>query len=302
MTILFTSSACLEHDVPFGYPERPERLERLLRGSEREIREVEEHPRTGPAIAAVHDAVYLERFERAVARGDGLLSSADNPLSPGTHRAAKAAVDAILAASDWTVDRSDARPFVAVRPPGHHAEHASAMGFCYLNNVAIAARYLIESRGLERVAIFDFDVHHGNGTQHLFEESAVVLYASVHQWPFYPGTGAESERGRGEGEGTTTNVCLAAGSGDDEYREAIEGRILPAIEDFRPQALLVSAGFDAWRRDPLGGMRVSLEGYAEWGVMLRRSAAAWCAGRLLSVLEGGYDIEALSDLVDAYLG
>ena len=176
------------------------------------------------------------------------------------------------------------------------------MGFCYFNNVAIAARYLIQHHGLARVAILDFDVHHGNGTQHLFEENAEVLYLSVHQWPFYPGTGAEAERGRGAGEGATVNVCLAAGCGDEEYRQAFDEKVLPALDAFRPQALLVSAGFDAWRGDPLGGMRVSRRGYAEWGETLRRTADDCCDGRMLSVLEGGYDIAALPGLVDAYLG
>jgi acetoin utilization deacetylase AcuC-like enzyme len=155
--------------------------------------------------------------------------------------------------------------------------------------------------GLGRIAIFDFDVHHGNGTQHLFESDPSVLYVSVHQFPFYPGTGGAEERGIGEGRGTTLNVPLPAGSGDDTYRAALLERVVPALEAFRPDLLLVSAGFDAWRGDPLGGMRVSQEGFAEWGRELAAFARRACGGRMLSVLEGGYDLSALPGLVRAYL-
>ncbi len=174
------------------------------------------------------------------------------------------------------------------------------MGFCFFNNVAIAAEYLRRQHGVERVAIFDFDVHHGNGTQHLFAARRNVFFASVHQYPFYPGTGAQSEIGHGEGEGATLNVPLPAGAGDEEYREAIEGKVLPALRSFAPQVLLLSAGFDAWRDDPLGGMKVSKEGYREWGLRLGELAADCCEGRLLAVLEGGYDRLALPELLTAH--
>lgn len=304
MSEVFTHASCPEHDVPFGFPERRDRLDRILErlAASREVSEAAAHPAREAALAAVHDEVYLGLFERAVERGDGLLCSADNPLSSGTLEAARGAVDTLLAAADRMMEKPAARPFAAVRPPGHHAERATAMGFCYYNNVAVAAQYLIDRHGLDRVAIFDFDVHHGNGTQHLFEERTDVFFASVHQWPFYPGTGAEGERGRNAGAGATLNVCLAAGAGDDEYRRAIEKRIVPALADFGPQALLVSAGFDAWRADPLGGMEVSEGGFGRWGEIVRRAAEDLCEGRILSTLEGGYDLEALPSLVEAYLG
>ena len=304
MSEVFTHPSCPSHDVPFGFPEHRERLDRVLErlAASHEVSEAPAHPDREAALAAVHDEVYLRLFERAVERGDGLLCSADNPLSSGTLEAARGAVDTLLTAADRMMETPAARPFAAVRPPGHHAERATAMGFCYYNNVAVAAQYLIDRHGLDRVAILDLDVHHGNGTQHLFEERADVFFASVHQWPFYPGTGAEDERGRGGGAGATLNVCLGAGAGDDEYRRAIEDRIVPALIDFGPRALLVSAGFDAWRADPLGGMRVSESGFELWGEIVRRTADDLCRGRILSTLEGGYDLEALPSLVETYLG
>ena len=174
------------------------------------------------------------------------------------------------------------------------------MGFCYFNNVAVAVEHLRRSGGLERLVVFDFDVHHGNGTQHIFYGDPGVLYVSVHQYPFYPGTGSAGETGEGEGGGTTLNVPLVAGSGDREYEEAMEETVLPALRSFRPELILVSAGFDAWRGDPLGGMRVSQEAFAEWGRLLGELARELCGGRIVSVLEGGYDLQELPGLVVAY--
>jgi acetoin utilization deacetylase AcuC-like enzyme len=305
---VFTDRRCLEHRVPPGFPERPERLAGIV-----------EHLRTGgwdvveapmpegaeEAVRAVHDPAYVERFRSAVERGDSLLDSADNPLSPGTCRAAWAAVGSTLAAADHVMSsepgRAGGRAFAAVRPPGHHAEHDLAMGFCYINNVAVAAEHLRRAHGVARVAIFDFDVHHGNGTQHLFEERADVLYASTHQYPFYPGTGAAGETGRGAGKGATVNVPLPAGTGDRGYQEALETKVLPALRAFAPDVLVVSAGFDAWRADPLGGMAVTEAGFASWGEQLGALAAEVAGGRLLAVFEGGYDLAALPRLVEGCL-
>ena len=301
---VFTHPGCLLHRSPPGFPERPERLARILeqlREDGFEVVEVGDHPEAERAVLATHDAAYVERFRRAVERGDGLLDSADNPLSDGTWAAAWAAISATLAAADWVVEQGGCG-FAAVRPPGHHAERATAMGFCYFNNIAVAADHLRRRHGLERVAVFDFDVHHGNGTQHLFEQRADVFYASTHQFPFYPGTGAEGEQGWGEGVGATLNVPLPAGTGDAGYREALTRRVEPALREFAPQALLVSAGFDAWRHDPIGGMRVSLQGFAEWGRRLGALAGEICQGRLLACLEGGYDLATLPALVSAHFG
>jgi len=305
MIPVLTDLRCLDHGPFTGYPERPERLVGILDHLEAEGWPVErgaEHPGARDAVAALHDPEYVARFERAVARGDGLLDSADNPLSPGTAEAAWAAVEVVLKAADRMMGgEGGGKVFAAVRPPGHHAEHDQAMGFCFFDNIAVAAEYLRTAHGLERVAIFDFDVHHGNGTQHLFESRADVFYASTHQYPFYPGTGAETETGKGEGKGATLNVPLPAGTGDRGYEEAIRSRVLPALEAFRPEAVLISAGFDAWQRDPLAGMQVTEEGFASWGRWLGELADEVCDGRLLAVLEGGYDLSAVPRLVAAFL-
>lgn len=303
MVPVLTDLRGLQHGPFPGYPERPERLQRILDHLEAEGWPVENecrHPQARAVVESLHDPRYVARFERAVARGDGLLDSADNPLSAGTAEAAWGAAEVALAAADRLAEEGG-RIFAAVRPPGHHAEHDRAMGFCFFGNVAVAAEHLRTAHGLDRVAIFDFDVHHGNGTQHLFESRGDVFYASTHQYPFYPGTGAASETGEGEGTGATLNVPLPAGTGDAGYEEAIRGQVIPALEAFAPDALLISAGFDAWQRDPLAGMQVTEEGYAAWGRWLGELADRVCEGRLLSMLEGGYDLEALPRLVTRYL-
>jgi acetoin utilization deacetylase AcuC-like enzyme len=299
---VFSDPRCLRHDVPLGFPEQPDRLARIREGLAARGRAIDDagpHGEARAAVERVHGAAYAERFRRAVERGDGLFDSADNPVVASTWEAAWGAVEATLHAADVTAAGGAA--FAAVRPPGHHAERETAMGFCYFNNVAVAAEHLLARHGLTRIAIFDLDVHHGNGTQHLFEERADVFYASTHQYPFYPGTGAAGERGRGKGLGATLNVPLPAGCGDVEYEEALTAQVLPALQAHAPDALLLSAGFDAWQRDPLGGMRVSAAGFARWGELLGGLARRCCAGRLLAALEGGYDVEALPELVEAFL-
>jgi acetoin utilization deacetylase AcuC-like enzyme len=334
---VFTDSRCLGHVVPPSYPEQPRRLARVLErlrtaglgihdlhpaapaaaapspsppspSSEPSPPEAAEPDglSTPPAdalaaVRALHQESYIERFGRAVERGDGLLDSSDNPLSAGAWDAAWGGVQAALAAADWVAGGRDRTGFAAVRPPGHHAEAATAMGFCFFNNVAVAAQHLRQRHGVSRVAIFDFDVHHGNGTQHLFETRADVFFASTHQYPFYPGTGAADETGLGEGAGATLNLPLPAGTGDAGYAEAIQDHVLPALRRFAPEVLLISAGFDAWMRDPLAGMAVTQDGFARWGEWLRQLAAEVCDGRVVAVLEGGYDIASLPDLVAAHL-
>ena len=306
---VFTDPRCLNHRAPRGFPERPERLSGIvdhLRQRGWDLAEGtsweggrDRAPDVIAAVVAVHEERYVERFGRAAERGDSLLDSADNPLSEGTWEASWAAVETSLAAADHAA--AGAQAFAAVRPPGHHAERAVAMGFCFFNNVAVAAEHLRRRHGAERVAIFDWDVHHGNGTQHIFESRADIFYASTHQYPFYPGTGAASETGIGEGEGATLNVPLPAGTDDAGYAEAIRGRVIPGIREFRPDVLLISAGYDAWQHDPLGGMEVSEEGFRNWGTWMRELADEVCGGRLLAVLEGGYDLANLPRLVEASL-
>lgn len=309
MLRIFTDLRCLEHRAPHGYPERPERLSgvvnRLRAGDWDLAPELARASLAGEAARAavdsVHDSGYVKRLEAAALRGDGLIDSADNPLSPGTLTATWGAVDTVIAAADWVMAAEHRAAFAAVRPPGHHAEKATAMGFCYFNNVAVAAEHLMARHDLERIAILDFDVHHGNGTQHLFEDRGDVLFVSLHQHPFYPGTGAASETGRGAGVGATVNIPLPAGSGDDVYLRVFDQQVVPALERFAPQMLLISAGFDAWSEDPLGGMRVTAGGYQQWGERLVAAAESICSGRCLSVLEGGYDLERLGELVERYL-
>jgi acetoin utilization deacetylase AcuC-like enzyme len=305
VVLVFSDPRCLSHRVHVGYAETPQRLACILDHLAAEGREVRQPGgrRKGAeaAVLRIHDQEYLRRFERAVARGDGLLDSSDNPLSPGTWDAAWAAVETALAAADWVLEEGGRSAFAAVRPPGHHAERDLAMGFCFFNSIAVVAEHMQRHHGLEKVAIVDFDVHHGNGTQHAFEDRGDVLYLSTHQFPFYPGTGAAAERGRGDGEARTVNLPLPAGSGDDTYRQVFAESVLPTLEEFGPDMLLLSAGFDAWKEDPVGGMRVSEHGFFEWSVGLAQLATRICGGRLLSVLEGGYDLSALPTLVNAHL-
>jgi acetoin utilization deacetylase AcuC-like enzyme len=298
---IFTDARCLGHRVPFGFPEVPERLQGIVAALDpgAPVARRGGHPDAEERLVGVHGEEYLHRFRRSVERGDGILDSADNPLVSDTWEAARGAVDAALHAADSAAAGRAA--FAAVRPPGHHAERHLAMGFCYFNNAAVAAEHLRGRHGCQRVAIFDFDVHHGNGTQHLFEDDPLVFYASVHQFPFYPGTGAAPETGRGAGKGATLNVPLPAGCGDEEYEQAIRGSVLPAVRRFGPDALVVSAGFDAWAGDPLGGMRVSERAFRSWGEWLAEVAGEVCEGRFLSILEGGYDLEVLPRLVGGYL-
>jgi acetoin utilization deacetylase AcuC-like enzyme len=304
MLKIYTNSVFYRHDTGVGHPETSARLDAALEGVKRAgltgqlIRDADVHPDTGRIIAKVHSRDYERAFEDACRAGMRLFQSLDNPISSSTFAAARAAVaTSLIAAEDiWRTSGSD-RAFVVARPPGHHAERAEAMGFCFFNTVACIAEWLREQEGIERVFIFDFDVHHGNGTQSIFEERDDVFYASMHRFPFYPGTGAAGEIGIGSGRGFTKNIPFDAGLGDAEYLRAVEDDIVRVIDDYRPNAILLSSGFDAHKRDPLGGMRVTEHGY---GVITQRIAEAadrHCGGRVLSLLEGGYDMEGLASSV-----
>src|SRR5256885_7420351 len=219
--------------------------------------------------------------------------SLDNPISADSFAAARTAVGTTLtAAADMLA--SGERAFVVARPPGHHAERVEAMGFCFFNTIACTAEWLREQPGIERVFIFDFDVHHGNGTQHLFESRDDVYYASMHRYPFYPGTGAANEIGIGEGRGFTKNIPFPAETGDAQYLRAVEDDIVRIIDDYRPNAILLSSGFDAHRRDPLGGMRVTENAFGEITRRIVECAERHCGGRVLSLLEGGADNERIA--------
>ena len=254
-----------------------------------------EHSDTGRIIARVHSDDYSRELEHACLSGREFFHSYDNPISSDSYAAARAVVSlALHAASDVWDGPEGSRAFVVARPPGHHALATEAMGFCFFNTIACVAESLLERPGIERVFIFDWDVHHGNGTQELFETRPDVFYASMHHYPFYPGTGAASERGRGAGDGYTRNVPLGGSSGDSIYLQALERIILPAIDEYEPHAILISAGFDAHYRDPLGGMRVTENAFGEMTRRITEAAARHGGGRTLSLLEGGYDPEGLA--------
>lgn len=257
----------------------------------------------GPAdladVERVHDARYVAAIDRAAQEGGGWLDQ-DTYLSPASFDVAMLAAGAAVAAVDAALDGRVTRSFVISRPPGHHATPMRGMGFCFLNNVAIAAAHGLW-RGLKRVAIVDWDVHHGNGTQDAFYDTEAVLFFSTHQYPFYPGTGAAGETGRGKGEGYTVNVPLAAGQRDDDYLRVFHERLFPAIDRYRPELILISAGYDAHAHDPLGGMRLTEPGFAALTAQVTALAEHHCEGRVVALLEGGYDPEALGRSVAATL-
>jgi acetoin utilization deacetylase AcuC-like enzyme len=222
-------------------------------------------------------------------------------MSSGSLTAAYLAAGGTLAAVDAIMKRQVDHVFCAVRPPGHHAEAGRAMGFCLFNNVAIAARYMQKNHGLTRVLIVDWDVHHGNGTQHSFEDDPSVLYFSTHQYPHYPGTGRATEQGRGAGQGFTINVPMEAGEGDDEYRAVFHKSLVPAADDFKPEFVIISAGFDAHKDDPLASMGLTESGYADLTDIVAGIAKRHANGRILSSLEGGYNLTALAASVEVHI-
>jgi len=306
-TAFLESPVFARHDTGPRHPERAARLEAIARrleasGLRSELR-VEEAPAADrAALARVHDPAHVAAVESAVARGARVLDEGDTRVSSDSFRAALAAAGGAVRAADLVLDGACEHAFVAARPPGHHAERAAAMGFCLFNSAAVAAAHLRSARGLGRVAILDWDVHHGNGTQHLFEADPTVFYASLHQWPLYPGTGREDERGVGAGEGATLNRPQPPGAGDREWLGALEDEVLPAIEAFAPDFLIVSAGFDAHERDPLAQTRLTTGAFAEMTRSALDLARRCCGGRVVSLLEGGYDLDALAASVEAHLG
>src|SRR5579864_2120451 len=301
-TLLYTHPACIDHDPGDYHPESPARLRAVLEALDApEFAALERREAPEAAIddiARVHPRRFVERMLAAVPAAGHVGIDADTILSPQSGRAALRAVGAVCAAVDAVVVGEADNAFCAVRPPGHHAEPERAMGFCIFNSVAIAAQRARQKHGLERAAVIDFDVHHGNGTQATFENNPHVFYGSTHQSPLYPGTGARSETG----VGNIVNVPLRPMSGSTEFRRAYDEVILPALEDFAPDFILISAGFDAHRRDPLAQLMLVEEDYAWVTERLMACAARHCEGRLVSSLEGGYDLEALAASAAAHVG
>ncbi len=296
----------MQHKTTPGHPETPRRLTAIVEklkvsGLHAQLKHLT--PEAAPLnwIQTIHAPAYVERARSSCAEGDEYLDSPDVPISTKSYDVAVMAVGGVLCAVDAVMRGEVRNAFCAVRPPGHHAMRDMAMGFCIFNNVAIGTRYVQQKYGLSKVLIVDWDVHHGNGTQAAFYEDPSVLYFSVHQYPFYPGTGNEAEKGRGKGLNHTINVPLSAGSGDREFIDAFEQRLRPAAISFSPDFVFISAGFDAHENDTLGGMRVTTEGYGKLSGIVKGIAEQCCRGRLVSVLEGGYGLDGLAASVEAHV-
>jgi acetoin utilization deacetylase AcuC-like enzyme len=287
----------LEHNQP-SHPENARRLERILGTLEEEgvlerLMLLEPRPASEEELQSVHTPRHIESVRRVAERGGGHMD-ADTYVSPRSFEAAKMAAGGLIRAVEDVLAGRVANSFALVRPPGHHATASQAMGFCLFNNVAIAARTALGADGVERVFIADFDVHHGNGTQDIFEDDPDVFYFSTHQYPYYPGTGAKTETGRGAGEGTVLNVPLPAGVGDDGYARIFQELTWPLAERFGPDLMLVSAGYDGHWDDPLAYMNLSVSGYAALERELVAMAKQLCDGRIVFTLEGGYHLNALA--------
>jgi acetoin utilization deacetylase AcuC-like enzyme len=296
----------LEHDPGNGHPERKERLSTAIDYLQQQawfttLTPVSAQSAKRQWIQTIHADDYIERAAAACSSGATFLDVSDVGVSARSYDVALLAAGSLMSMADQVVDEQLDNGFVMARPPGHHAEHDMALGFCMFNNVAVTTRYLQQHHGLDKILILDWDVHHGNGTQHSFEEDPSVLYVSTHQYPFYPGTGAYSETGNGAGAGATLNCPMPAGADDSEYEAAWRERILPRIDSFAPQMIIVSAGFDAHRADPLAQMNLSTEFYAWMTERLMEQAEKHCAGRLISILEGGYNVNELPQCIGEHL-
>jgi acetoin utilization deacetylase AcuC-like enzyme len=302
VTRLYSHPIYLEHMTPPGHPERPDRLRAISKVLEAEefnaLERVESPEGDLATIARAHPQDFIDRVKAAVPETGIIRIDADTAMSPKSWQAAVTAVGGANAAVDDVFTGKADNVFVAARPPGHHAERATAMGFCLFNTAAIAARHAQDAYGAERVAIVDWDVHHGNGTQDIFWDDPTVLYCSTHQMPLYPGTGAKGETGAGN----IVNAPLAARDGSREFHDAFLTRVLPAIDAFRPDLIIISAGFDAHHRDPLAEINL-VEDDFDWATgQLMDLAARHSANRLVSLLEGGYDLQGLAYSVGAHVG
>lgn len=300
----------LDHRPNYGHPERPERVSTTVKtlqstGLWDRLPHLPVRPATREEILRVHHAAVIDRAERVAAEGGGFLDAGDTVISDGSYAAALAAAGAAISAVDAVMAGDADAAFAIVRPPGHHATIGQSMGFCIFNNVAVAAAHAVAVHGLSRVLIVDFDVHHGNGTQDIFYDDPHVLFFSCHQYPAYPGTGSAEETGEGDGAGFTVNVQVPAGVGDHGYARIMSEVLGPVADRFRPELVLVSAGYDAhWRNGAyVQGIdeRVTVDGFHEISKSLKAIADRHCPGRLAGVLEGGYDLDGLAYGVDATL-
>ena len=298
--------AFLNHRTGWNHPERRERLVRLVERLKQDalwgkLIHIDPQPATPADIASVHNPDYVEAVRQSCESHRLFAPDESTVGSSGTYEAAMMAVGAVQTAVDAIMAGRVTNAFCAVRPPGHHAERNRTMGFCFFNNIAIAARHLQQVHGIRRIAIIDWDVHHGNGTQQAFYDDPSVLYFSIHQYPLYPRTGRASETGIGAGLGFTLNRPVPAGSTDTDYLRIFMEDLKPAVARFNPEFILISAGFDAHASDPLGGVMLSTEGFGKLTQIVKAMAEEHCGGRLVSTLEGGYDLEALADSTEAHL-
>jgi acetoin utilization deacetylase AcuC-like enzyme len=301
-TLLITHPAATDHLNPTGHPERPERLraiEAVLEQEKFHTLAREQAPAADiETVALCHPMDYIEAIRDAAPKEGLVRLDADTSMSPGSFEAALRAVGAVVRAVDEVLGKKAANAFCAMRPPGHHAETARPMGFCIFNQAAIAARYAQKRHGLGRVAVVDFDVHHGNGTQEIFWADPALMYCSTHEMPLYPGTGSVSERGEHD---NIVNAPLRAGDGGEEFRAAMETRILPRLAAFGPELIIISAGFDAHMRDPLANLQLNEADFGWATRKIMEVAEKTAQGRVVSTLEGGYDLEGLARSVAAHV-
>jgi len=295
----------LKHASFFDHPENPERLNALITYlKENELWDKLEHITPEPAdvkwIEEIHSGNYISYVKKACEEGISYLDG-DTYLCRESYSIALLAASGVLSAVEGIMNKKIKNAFCAVRPPGHHAEKNAGMGFCIFNNIAVGARYIQKKYEIERVAIIDWDVHHGNGTQNSFYDDDTVLYISLHQYPHYPGTGNRYELGTGKGDGFTLNFPMPSGAGDDEYLKVFDEELIPSLNNFEPQFILISAGFDAHANDPLSGIALTDDAYEQMSELLLESAKKNADGRLISVLEGGYNLRVLGKTIGLHI-
>lgn len=300
-TVVFRDERCIDHVTPGGHPECPQRLVAMyamLDGGSRPRGLDTRTPREArpDELALNHAVSYIEAIEATAGRARVSLDP-DTSTSSGSWTAARLAAGAVLDGCDLLMGGQASNVMALVRPPGHHAEHGRAMGFCLFNNVAIGARYLMQRHGLERIMIYDWDIHHGNGTQNSFYDTPNVLYVSSHQYPYYPGTGPLHDTGSGAGEGYTVNIPLSGGQADADYLSLVDNVVAPLAQEYKPQLILVSAGYDIFEHDPLGTMQVTPAGFGQMTARLKNLAEQLCGGKLILALEGGYHLEGTARAV-----
>jgi len=298
-TAIFTSETSLNHKTGSGHPENPERVKAVIENLKKNKNLIWKKPSkfNNNILTIAHSKEYIETVQKAFPSNSLVYLDGDTIVSPGSKEATIDAVGSIISAIDGVEKKEFKNAFCAVRPPGHHAEKNKAMGFCIYNNVAIGARYLINHYKYQKVAIIDFDVHHGNGTQDIFFDDKKVLYISTHQYPYYPGTGGENEKGK---YNNIFNIPLPAGTNSEEYLDVYE-HVLKKLNEFKPNFILFSAGFDAHKNDPLAQLKLNSKDYYEITKRTLEYSKKFCDGKVVSILEGGYDLNALADSANEHV-